>query len=75
MRHSASDSATYSQDLSQDKNGGNLYSDNILPVALLHCTRTRLYKTVHYKKKSILTMENLHNKSLNNLCGVVDAHP
>ena len=43
-----------------------------LPLALLHCTHTRLYKAVHYRKKSILTMENLHNKSFNNLCGVAD---
>ena len=46
------------------------YSDIFLPVALIHCTHTRLYKAVHYSKKSLLTMENLHNKSFNNVCSV-----
>ena len=40
-------------------------------TATLH-THTRLYKAVHYRKKSILTMGNLQNKSSNNLCGVAD---
>ena len=51
------------------QNRGNIQTI-FLPVALLHCTNTRLYKAVHYRKKSILTMENLHNKAFNNLCGV-----
>ena len=30
-------------------------------------------KPVYYRKKSIITMENVHNnKSFNNLCGVAD---
>ena len=35
-------------------------------------THTWLYKVVYYRKKSILTMECLHYKSFNNLCGVAD---
>ena len=51
------------------QNRGNIQTI-YLPMALLHCTNTRLYKAGHYRKKSIPTMENLHNKSFNNLCGV-----
>ena len=43
------------------QNRGNIQTI-YLPVALLHCTNTRLYKAVNYRKKGILTMDNLHNK-------------
>ena len=59
--------ATYSQDKIEE-----IFSQFSF---LSHCyiAHTMLYKPVHYRKKSILTMENLHNdKSFNNLCGVLD---
>ena len=57
---------------SSDDKIEEIFRQFFYPVVLLHCTHTRLYKAVHYRKKSILTMEILHNESFNNLCGVAD---
>ena len=48
LSDSASDSATSSQDKIEEN--FNIHSQTLfLPVALLHCTHTRLYKAVYYQ--------------------------
>ena len=76
MRHDVTHSLIYQiqrpiRQLFTRQNRGNIQTIS-LPVALLHCTYARLYKTVHYRKKRLLTMEKLHNESFNNLCVVAD---
>ena len=71
LSDSASDLATSSQNKIEE-----IFRQVSFPR---HCymahTHTRLYKAVHYIKKSILTMANSHHKSFNNyLCGVADWH-
>ena len=76
MRQGVTHSLTYQFSIRFDnittrQNRGNIQK-TFLPLALLHCTHTRFYKAVHYRKNNIFTKENLQNISFRNLCGVAD---